>query len=151
MANCSLATMMTLKHSTQISRWSDSAEQLKAIRTQVFIEEQKVPASLGGDDQDETAIHVLTTDSNGQGLGTARLLPNGQIGRMAVLAQYRRQGLGHEMLMLLLHTARENGYPRVFLHAQTSAVGFYQKHGFIIRGKEFMEADIPHQTMELDL
>lgn len=140
-----------MKHSTQITQWNEAAEQLRSVRTRVFVEEQKVPESLEWDEQDETAIHVLSVDTNGQGIATARLLRNGQIGRMAVLPQYRGQGLGHEILSMLLGTAKQKGYPRVFLHAQTSAVGFYEKHGFKAQGDVFLEANIPHQHMEFDL
>ena len=124
---------------------------IKTVREMVFIEEQHVPEELEWDGLDEAASHVIALDSHAQVIGTARLLDNGHIGRMAVLAEWRRQGVGSAMLNALLGLARQKHLPRVFLHAQTSAIDFYKQHGFSLRGEEFMDAGIPHRYMERTL
>ena len=121
---------------------------LKLVREQVFIREQHVPEELEWDEQDSNATHVVAYNDNDQVIGTARLLANGHIGRMAVLEAWRNKGAGTAMLEKLLMVARGQNLPKVFLHAQTSAIGFYERHGFKSRGEEFMDAGIPHRYME---
>lgn len=124
---------------------------IKTVRETVFIQEQHVPEELEWDGLDEAASHVIALDSHGQIIGTARLLDNGHIGRMAVLPQWRHHGVGSAMLSALLRLARQKHLTRVFLHAQTTAIDFYTRHGFSVQGEEFMDAGIPHRHMERDL
>jgi predicted GNAT family N-acyltransferase len=124
---------------------------IKAVRQQVFIQEQHVPEELEWDDHDARAIHVVAIDTHNQVIGTARMLADGHIGRMAVLAAWRNTGIGSAMLQKLLSLAKERGLSKVFLHAQTSAIGFYQDHNFRASGEEFMDAGIPHRYMEKEL
>ena len=124
---------------------------IKTVREAVFIREQHVPVELEWDGLDDAASHVIALDSHAQVIGTVRLLDDGHIGRMAVLPQWRHQGVGSAMLNALLELARQKHLTRVFLHAQTTAIEFYQRHGFSIRGEEFMDAGIPHRYMERDL
>jgi predicted GNAT family N-acyltransferase len=79
-------------------------------------------------------------------IGTGRLLPDGHIGRMAVLADWRGKGVGRALLERLLEEARLQSCA-LALHAQTHASGFYRRFGFVEEGPEFMEAGIPHRTM----
>ena len=125
--------------------------QLHAIRRIVFIEEQGVPESLEWDRYDARSQHVLAYEPEGIAVGTGRLLPDGHIGRMAVLRPWRRRGVGSALLAALLDLARKQKLPLVRLHAQTHAVGFYAKHGFTVTSDEFPEAGIPHRAMELEL
>ena len=124
---------------------------IKAVREQVFIQEQHVPEELEWDEHDAKAIHVVALDTNDQVIGTARLLNDGHIGRMAVLAAWRNNGIGSAMLEKLLLLAQQRKLSKVFLHAQTAAIGFYENHGFRTLGEEFMDAGIPHRYMEKDL
>jgi len=124
---------------------------IKAVRTRVFIQEQHVPEALEWDGLDDEAIHVVAQDKHAQVIGTARLLQDGHIGRMAVVPEWRHQGVGSAMLRELLVIAQQWNLTRVFLHAQTSATGFYERHGFHPQGKEFMDAGIPHRYMERTL
>lgn len=126
-------------------------EKLHAIRKTVFIEEQHVPEDLEWDDVDPVCYHVLALALDGTPIGTGRLLPDGHIGRMAVLKQWRGKGVGRAMLELLLHLAWKEGHTTVRLHAQTQALGFYAQYGFKAVGKEFMEAGIAHFRMKLKL
>ncbi len=124
---------------------------IKTVRETVFIQEQHVPVELEWDGLDAAAIHVVALDKNAQVIGTARMLATGHIGRMAVLPAWRHQGVGSAMLKELLSVARQKQLARVYLHAQTTAVGFYKHHGFEATGKEFMDAGIPHRYMERPL
>lgn len=124
---------------------------IKTVRQQVFIREQHVPEELEWDKHDAKAIHVVAYDANEQVIGTARLLTDGHIGRMAVLEAWRKNGVGSAMLKKLLLLAQQQNLSKVFLHAQTSAIGFYEHHGFRTLGAEFLDAGIPHRYMEKDL
>ena len=126
--------------------WSRGAPSLSTIRRRVFIEEQGVPEELEWDGLDETAQHVLVTIDT-QPVAVGRLLATGQIGRMAVSAQFRKQGIGSLVLARLLETAQAQGLTEVFLYAQLSAQAFYARHGFVSEGEVFEDAGIAHITM----
>lgn len=126
--------------------WQQSSRPLKQIRSAVFIEEQHVPAELEWDEFDQQSIHFLALHDN-QAIATARLKPDGQIGRMAVLHGYRHQGIGTKLLLSVLLHARNNGYSMVYLHAQKQAIDFYKKFELIKNGTEFIDAGILHQAM----
>lgn len=127
--------------------WDALKQALISLRTEVFIVEQKVPVALEWDEDDATALHVLLRDNDDSPMGCARLLPSGQIGRMAVLAQRRREGLGSMLLEAAEEVARKQQKDRVFLHAQVHALPFYIKHGYEITSDEFIDAGIPHRAM----
>jgi predicted GNAT family N-acyltransferase len=94
--------------------------------------------------------HVIARDADGGAIGTGRLLPHGNpghIGRMAVLADWRGNGVGRALLERLLELAAASHMQHLALHAQTQAGGFYRRFGFVEDGPEFMEAGIPHRTM----
>jgi len=129
--------------------WRDQQEQLRAIRYNVFVEEQQVPIAEEWDGRDDSAVHVLAWSVEHLPVGTARLLDTGQIGRMAVLREYRRQGIGGSMLRRLLDIANSGHVSNLFLNAQIDAVGFYQRYGFMVVGPTFVEAGIMHQKMIL--
>ena len=129
--------------------WREQQEQLRAIRFSVFVEEQQVPIEEEWDGRDDSAVHVLAWSAERLPVGTARLLDTGQIGRMAVMREYRRQGIGGTMLRRLLDIAKTSRVTNLFLNAQIDAVGFYQRHGFVVLGPTFMEAGIVHQKMIL--
>lgn len=131
--------------------WHAYRDQLHAIRRIVFVVEQNVPEELEWDDVDERCHHVLAFAGTGAPIGTGRLLPDGHIGRMAVLREWRGKGVGSAILKTLLALAQEKGFETVRLHAQSHALEFYGKHGFTITGGEFMEAGIPHRAMTLKL
>jgi len=127
--------------------WNACKAQLSAIRREVFIEEQHVPEELEWDEYDETAQHVIALDTDGKAVATGRIKNDGHIGRMAVLKSYRQQGIGTAILLALLNVALKNKLTSVYLHAQISAVAFYEKQGFICNSKEFMDAGIAHKSM----
>lgn len=130
-------------------RWQDEASVLRIIRTAVFIHEQQIPEDLEWDEFDLVSMHVLALNSDEQPIGTARLLPDGHIGRMAVLKEWRGKGLGTAMLLRILEELRTRRMQKAILNAQTTAIKFYEKFGFQVSGKEFSEAEIPHVKMIL--
>lgn len=131
--------------------WDAARERARAIRYAVFVLEQRVPVELEWDEFDAVSRHALAFDADGAALGTGRLLPDGHVGRMAVLAAARGKGVGGALLTALLGEARRRGVARVVLNAQTRAVPFYARYGFAVEGEEYMEAGIPHLTMALRL
>ncbi|MCG3864430.1 MULTISPECIES: GNAT family N-acetyltransferase [unclassified Photobacterium] len=122
-------------------------ESIRLVREQVFIKEQHIDPEIEFDGLDSQAVHVLVVDGE-QPLGTGRILADGHIGRIAIIKAARGQGLGVKVVQALVEYAKQQGYPRVDLGAQTHAVDFYRKLGFTPYGDEFMEANIPHQAME---
>ncbi len=131
--------------------WTLHRESLQRIREQVFIVEQNVPREIEWDGEDERSTHFLAVNEIGESIGCARLLPSGQIGRMAVLERHRSTGIGALLLDAAVQAARQQGHERVFLHAQSYAETFYRKGGFLPYGDEFMEAGIAHIAMEMKL
>ena len=134
----------------RLASWRDDQSALRDVRREVFIIEQQVPEALEWDDADAMSVHVLALDARDLPIGTGRLLADGQIGRMAVVRDWRRHGVGSTILDLLLAVAQQKGYSAVHLHAQTHALGFYARHGFVAHGETFTEAGIPHRLMSLD-
>jgi predicted GNAT family N-acyltransferase len=134
--------------------WESASSGAFFIRKTVFIEEQRVPEELELDEEDAHAIHALA-QLNTQPIGTARLVNLGggqaQIGRMAVLEQFRGHGIGQQILKQLILYAREKGISSLVLHSQVSAIPFYEKMGFIAQGPIYDEAGIPHRNMMLIL
>ena len=135
--------------SIETADWDRDKDELIRLRTLVFVEEQNVPVSLEVDGLDPDCMHVKALMGDCY-VGTGRLLPNGFIGRMCVLQNYRNQGIGRSMLENLVQQAREAGYPQVLLNAQSYAIPFYLKNEFAIDSEEFIEAGIPHQRMILN-
>jgi predicted GNAT family N-acyltransferase len=142
---------METSYSIRIVRWSEARPMTSPVREAVFMREQGVPAELEWDEFDADALHAVAADIAGQPVGTARLLADGHIGRMAVLAPWRRRGVGSAMLARLMGSARDRGLGAVFLHAQMHAVPFYRRHGFVVEGAEFLDAGILHVSMRSHL
>jgi len=138
---------MNYLYTVRIANWQTDKQALSDIRRKVFINEQNVPEDLEWDEFDSTAHHILAVDNNNNPIGTGRIKPDGQIGRMAVLKQWRNKGIGKVILDELLKIATRSNYPSTYLHAQLTAIKFYEKSGFLINSDEFMDAGIPHKTM----
>jgi len=131
--------------------WETDKAQIRQMRDRVFIQEMSIPAELEWDGQDPQAEHVLALDDSGNPVGTGRLLANGSIGRMAVLRDWRRRGVGSALLTALLELGQEKGFQTICLDAQKTVIKFYQTQGFIAVGSIFTKAGIPHQPMQLDM
>lgn len=130
--------------------WAEERETLRALRQRVFIEEQGVPRDIEWDGRDAECHHVLAL-LGGEPVGCGRLMPDGRIGRMAVLAEHRGAGIGAALLEGIVDIARRAGLERLYLHAQQHAAPFYRGAGFEPRGATFEEAGIPHITMHREL
>ena len=135
--NCSL----TLGH------WHEMQADAQAVRFDVFVTEQGVAPALEIDEMDPVCLHVLARNETGLPVGTARLLPDGHIGRMAVRKMARGSGIGGRMLEALMHAAQERGDQVVMLNAQVQAERFYMRFGFVREGGQFDDAGIPHVHM----
>lgn len=135
----------------RVADWQRDLKRLRAIRVAVFVVEQNVPEELEWDSIDPACVHVLAEDRTGTPIGCGRLLPDGHIGRMAVLSDWRGAGVGAALLTCLIDLARARGDREVLLNAQTHAVPFYARFGFAPEGEEFDEAGIPHQEMRRSL
>ncbi|HEV8184404.1 MAG: GNAT family N-acetyltransferase [Betaproteobacteria bacterium] len=139
------------RFSVRLAAWSRDADALRAIRHAVFVVEQHVPEALEWDGIDAGCAHAIAEDAASMPIGCGRLLRDGHIGRMAVLRECRGRGVGAALLALLVALARERGNDRAILNAQTHALPFYARFGFMPEGLEFTEAGIPHRTMTLTL
>ena len=138
-----------------VGSWHDLQKLASPLRTEVFVDEQKVPAEMEWDEDDKTALHCVAVNRMGMPLATGRLLQQApgvaRIGRMAVKKQMRGSDLGRRVLHALMDAARARGDRQVLLHAQCSAEGFYQRSGFAPHGAVFEEAGIAHIEMVRDL
>lgn len=125
------------------------------IRAEVFMKEQGVPRDIEVDQNEPYCIHFVYYDETGTALGTCRLLPldkkTVKLQRMAVLKPYRKQHIGLSLLQEAQNFAKAQGFTRMLLGAQLSAVGFYEKLGYKAFGEIFLDADMPHTMMEKDL
>jgi predicted GNAT family N-acyltransferase len=135
----------------ELMSWDEAREKASPIRFAVFVEEQRVPIEIEWDDQDANSLHALAYSGAGDAIATGRLLPDGHIGRMAVLKEWRGKGVGGAILDRLIGFARERGDKEVELFAQTHALAFYRRYGFVENGEIFDEAGIPHQAMRRKL
>jgi YbgC/YbaW family acyl-CoA thioester hydrolase len=139
----------------KLGPWADLGDEARALRTAVFVQEQKIPAALEWDAADADAVHAVARNRFGAALATGRLLQHapgvGRIGRMAVDPAVRCSGVGRQVLDALMQASRERGDRALVLHAQRSAAAFYRRAGFEARGPEFDEAGIPHVEMMLSL
>lgn len=129
-----------------LGNWATQRVSAQAVRYEVFVLEQKVPLEMEWDEMDPLCLHAVAYD-DGKAVATGRLLPDGHIGRMAVLKSLRGQGVGATILRALMAEAKKRGDRAVVLNAQTHAAPFYLRHGFVREGEEFMEAGIPHIQM----
>lgn len=128
------------------------ADDIRSVRDAVFLVEQRISPADEIDDRDTVCRHVVVY-CDGKPVATGRLdsEKNGKVGRVAVLAEFRRKGIGSEVMRAIEGEARKLGLPKVWFHAQQSAVQFYLTLGYATVGDEFLEAEIVHVRMEKEL
>jgi YbgC/YbaW family acyl-CoA thioester hydrolase len=135
--------------------WAELGQDAGHLRTEVFVQEQCIPAELEWDEADATAVHAVGYNRLGQAVCTGRLLPatdgTSKIGRMAVHQALRGSGFGEEMLRALAAVAHRRGDRALELHSQRTAQAFYARLGFEPQGEPYQEAGIPHITMRSPL
>ena len=135
--------------SIEMADWDRDQETLRSIREAVFVVEQNVPVELEWDGVDQDCVHVIAYANDRSAVGTGRLLPDGHIGRLAVLASWRGRGAGSSLLLKLVAIAKARGIGPIALNAQTHALAFYERFGFVAEGNDFDDAGIPHRHMLL--
>ncbi|MDX3074249.1 GNAT family N-acetyltransferase [Streptomyces sp. NPDC088354] len=137
-------------YTIRVPEGPDDLKAYFAVRHEVFVLEQKVPADLEYDEFDATAVHVVAIGPDGA-LGAGRLLPGadgtGVLGRLAVLSRARGLGVGAALVRAVEEQARLLGLRVVELHAQVHALGFYERLGYEPFGEEYEEAGIAHRSM----
>jgi len=136
----------------EIVKWIDGYEPLTMIREKVFIEEQKVMPQLEWDGIDEKAIHFLAFKDE-KPIGCARAFVIEycmQLGRIAVLKEYRGEGIGSNLIEKAVTTAKLNQLSSIDISAQCHAIDFYKKFGFKVTSDIYLDAEIPHRDMKLE-
>lgn len=135
----------------RVGDWDTLGADAQRVRTEVFVQEQRIPAEIEWDDADGNALHAVAYNRLGQPLATGRLIAQapgiGRIGRMAVERTLRGTGFGDRVLDALEQAAHQRGERELLLHAQCSAQGFYARSGYRTQGKPFDEAGIAHIEM----
>ncbi|MGC0404050.1 putative GNAT family N-acyltransferase [Streptomyces sp. SAI-126] len=152
--------MSTGAYEVRIAEDPADRESCFAVRKEVFVGEQGVPEDIEYDSYDAVAVHVLAVREDGVPLGTGRLLYGeaaagktggevsvGSLGRLAVTREARGLGVGAALVAAVEDAARARGLTAVDLHAQTHALGFYERLGYEAYGPEFPDAGIPHRAM----
>ena len=126
--------------------WDADADACRRIRHDVFVVGQNVPVELEQDGRDGECLHALALE-DGRPVGTARMFPDGHIGRVAVLDDRQGRGLGRRLMMVLEEAAARRGLEATWLNSQLSAAGFYERLGYRAEGSTFFEAGIEHVRM----
>ena len=135
----------------ELMSWEQAQPTAGPLRFAIFVGEQNVPSGIELDDQDANCVHAVAFDVDNKAIGTGRLLPDGTIGRMAVVKEWRRRGIGVEILTALIDEARKRGHTEAVISAQLQAAEFYREQGFVAEGKVYEEAGILHQKMRKKL
>jgi predicted GNAT family N-acyltransferase len=135
--------------SVELADWPGAEAAIAGVRRAVFIEEQGVPEALEWESIDPVCDWFVARQGRTV-LGVARLTPDGRIGRMAVLPDWRGRGVGAALLGAALDQARKRGFGGVALSAQIRAMPFYARFGFVAEGPEYWDAGIPHRKMRLN-
>jgi predicted GNAT family N-acyltransferase len=130
----------------RLADWQKDNAELRRIRETVFIAEQAVPPELEWDAEDAEALHFLAYEGD-YPIGTARLLPDGHIGRVSVLKDWRGLKVGDALLRAVIAEAEKRGLQQQMLSAQVQATPFYERLGFAIVSGEYLDAGIPHVDM----
>ncbi|MBE1556924.1 GNAT family N-acetyltransferase [Sporosarcina limicola] len=126
-------------------------EDAYSVRSKVFVEEQGVPIFLELDDFDNTAAHfIVYSNETPIGAGRFREINEGigKVERVCVLKEYRGKHLGNLVMHAFEEHAISTSMNKIILNAQSYAVPFYEKLGYVITSPEFLDADIPHRAME---
>lgn len=137
---------------TIVTDYTSQRTAIRAVRDDVFLREQGISPELEHDEYDERCLHaVVFADQQPVATGRLDLEKNGKVGRVAVLSEFRRCGLGTRVMQSLELAGVEHSLKKIWFHAQVSAVPFYFSLGYQIVGPEFEEAGIAHRLMEKSL
>lgn len=137
------------KITVRLADWQKDNADIRRIREAVFIAEQNVPPELEWDADDNIAVHFLAFEGD-YAIGTARLLQDGQIGRVSVLKDWRGLKVGDALMQAAITEAQNRDLRQQKLTAQVHATAFYERLGFKVVSEEFLEAGLPHVDMVRD-
>lgn len=121
------------------------------VRKTVFVDEQHVPVEEEIDSFEEVAEHFLVYDDNEQPIGAGRLrILQGcaKVERICILKPFRGTGVGKVLMTFIEQHAATQHINVLKLNAQTHAIPFYKALGYQITSEEFLDAGIPHRSME---
>ena len=135
----------------ELRDWEAARTVAGPLRYAMFLEEKDPPPGIELDELDPQCTHAVALDESGKAVGTGRLHADGQIGRMVVLKDWRRRGVGEAILAALIDEARKRSYPEVTVTAALQAAEFYRGHGFVAEGKVFKEGSALQQKMRKPL
>ncbi|TQV84439.1 GNAT family N-acetyltransferase [Aliikangiella coralliicola] len=127
--------------------WSTAAGDIMEIRKRVFVIEQRFEKEILCDNRDDNSYHILVTNNNKEPIACGRLCPNGRIGRIAVLMNYRGKGIGTMVLAKLIKIAEKSSIPSLSLNVETDLSPFYDQQKFYADGPVYMKQGVPHQRM----
>lgn len=129
-------------------------EQAFDIRRKVFVDEQQVPLHLEMDEYDDDAVHFVGYNLE-QPIAAGRIREIeqgiGKIERVSVLSEFRGQHVGVLMMEAMEQYARSAGMAVLKLNSQSYAIPFYKKLNYTVTSPEFLDAGIPHRSMEKNL
>jgi len=131
----------------RLAGWEQDSAAIRSVRNTVFSDEQGISEALDFDGRDHECVHVLAQINEGEAIGTARMLPDGHVGRIAVHKKWRGRSVGTRLVEFLTDVARDRRFAEIHLHSQAQAAEFYSRLGFEARGETFMEAGIEHVLM----
>jgi len=142
---------MSNPFTVSLVNWHDGEPLLKSIRDTVFIREGGASPELEWDGKDASCRHALALSLQGDAIGCGRMMPDGHIGHIAVLQQWRKQKVGTAIVEALLEYARTHDYPQISVDAQPKYIPFYRNNGFVEQGEAFMDAGVQRVKMALKL
>jgi N-acetylglutamate synthase-like GNAT family acetyltransferase len=130
--------------------------ELLNLRYTILREPWKQPIGSESDSLDLVATHAIAVTDEGKIVGTARLHANSgrqsQLRFLAVTEEARKQGVARKLVEYLLEKARESGAKYLRAQARESAVGFFLKQGFVVKGEGKMLFDeIKHFWVQKDI
>ena len=136
-----------MKIDIKVIETDDDYQSCLFIRKQVFIIGQNIPVEIELDDDNIDATYFLANLS-GNPVGTARYRKTDfgiKLERFAVLENARNFGVGKALVLFIINYLKNE--KMIYLNAQKSVIGFYEKLGFGQIGDQFYEASIPHKKL----
>ena len=110
--------------------------------TEEELEKEKENILIASFDEDEMLGCCMLTHIENKTL---------QLRQMAVPDKLQGKGIGASIMSFAENLARDKGYHKIIMHARDTAVGFYEKFGYKIKGNSFSEVNLTHHIMEKKL
>lgn len=138
----------------KIAKSTEDINNCYKLRETIFVIGQNVPIERERDSDDKTAIHILLINDDNIPTGVGRIVIDYNtaiIGRLGIIKEYRGKGAGLFLMQNIIQYCEKHGFKKILLGAQEHALNFYKKLGFEIISEKYMDANIPHYKMVLDL